>query len=247
MLTSNDNAFPVPSTFFANRKDLDLGTIADDCGFLSASDFSRVFKSRFGMSPKRFRISGVKGPKNAGSASRIDIRDGGSGVDTSLFSVSSLHNERLVFITCLGVDMSMNTPQILRAYRRLYQWATWSGMEAKNLEFMGLIYDDPEITPTDKIRYLAALALPKSFGLNTSLPRGMAIDEFPLGGGTVAFTLDRSQSNFAAEYSKRIDCLFREWIPENRMVPDTRPIVECYSAGGDGKILVSVHVPARFV
>jgi AraC-type DNA-binding domain-containing proteins len=235
------------------RSDWDVTRVAMECGFASASDFSRAFRKAFGESPRAFRSSGRKAPSaTAGSTtgrgalceiekpSSAELRD-----FESRFSISSLSDEKLAYFTCIGVSMSMDTPEILSAFKRLYRWSALAGMNEAELRFMGLVYDDPAITESELVRYVAALVLPSAFEAAPKPPRGASVDAFALAGSYVRFEMDRSSPEFATDYMKAIDGLFGTWMPANSLAPDAGPIVELYPASPDGRAMLSVHVPCR--
>jgi AraC family transcriptional regulator len=227
------------------REDWGPTRIAMECGFASPSDFSRAFKKAMGKSPRRFRAEGPLAARGreAEPARGADPR-AGQGIDGRV-AFARLSDERLAFVNCIGVSMRMDTPKILAAFARLHRWSALLGIEAHTARFMGLVSDDPSITPQERLRYIAALVLPKGVDLGGGAPRGIGVDIFPLEGNYLKIGFDRSSRGFAREYLETMERLFKEWMPARSLAPDQRPIVEVYSGSPDGRTLVDVHVPCR--
>jgi AraC family transcriptional regulator len=231
----------------AHRSDLDVTRIALDCGFSTPSDFSRAFRRSFGTSPKSYRARGSVRLDSAGMKA-----EGGSGTERPERAEvnpeqSRLRDLRLAYITCIGISMRMDTPKILRAFGRLHRWGASLGLPESELRFLGLVYDEPEIAPIDKIRYCAAIELPKGTAAPEKRPSGIDVSDFRLAGPCLRLSFDRSTPGFPRDYLSSIDALFKDWMPARSLAPDDRPIVEAYSAGPAGNTLVAVNVPIRHI
>jgi AraC family transcriptional regulator len=232
----------------AHRPDMDMTRIAMDSGFSSPSDFSRAFRKAFGSSPKAYRATG-------GFRLGADPDSGffGSGRHPEIPSFKierepehvRLEDARLAYITCIGISLKMDTPQILRAFARLYRWAKSSGMAEGDMRFMGLLHDEPEIAPVDRIRYCAALALPQDRPVSERMPRDIAVAGFSLSGDCLRLGFDRSRPGFAKTYLETVNALFKDWMPAHSLAPDDRPIAELYRSGPKGEILLDLHIPVR--
>jgi AraC family transcriptional regulator len=234
------------ASLLLHRTEWDLTRVSAECGFSSPSDFSRAFKKAFGKSPRGFRAAGVEKaivPPREAPASGPAARRAREILGRA--EHRRLEDERLAFVTCIGVSMRMDTPRILEAFTRLHSWSALLGLAAGEARFLGLVYDDPSITPEERLRYLAALALPRDLVVGGKVPRGIGLEGFSLAGSYLAFGLDRGSPTYAEDYLACMDLLFKEWMPARSLAPDQRPIVEAYSAGSGGRTLVEVHVPCR--
>jgi AraC family transcriptional regulator len=130
--------------------------LAFDAGYDSHEAFTRAFHTMFGMSPSQFR------------AAHRDAPDSPSGVhydDTSGYhppdygnappvEVKKVPSQRVVFLRHKGPY-----DQVGATWGRLAGWAGPRGLFGPSTRFIGISYDDPQITPPDKLRYDAAITV----------------------------------------------------------------------------------------
>jgi AraC family transcriptional regulator len=126
-----------------------LGSIALEVGFSAQSDFSRVFRQRYGMAPSRWdrrsRLDPQTVPDYAENMRRV-IADG--------FEPKA----RLVrHPACRLAYVRMQTPFLgepLRAgYARLTRWLEARGIPWRERQLLGMSWDNYETTPLDQVRF----------------------------------------------------------------------------------------------
>jgi AraC family transcriptional regulator len=159
----------------------DLLRIALDAGYQSHEAFTRAFKRRFGMAPSLYRS------RQRRVLEDILARKGAFEVDVKIVEREPM---RVASVRHVGPY-----EEVGEAWQALMKWG-WSKMIFGKPECFGLCYDDPEVTPADKIRYDACLEVgPKARGKGE-----VRIQEIP--GGTFAVAVHEGPyAGFAETYA----------------------------------------------
>lgn len=124
--------------------DDDVLHIALAAGYDSHEAFIRAFKSHFGLPPSEFRKQQQNVPKlQAKSIKEIamDIR------------IEQRPQEHIAFVRHVGPYNDVGG-----AWGTLMKWG-WTKMMFGKPDTFGLCYDDPDVTPTDKLRYDACMVV----------------------------------------------------------------------------------------
>ncbi|HUI53817.1 MAG TPA: GyrI-like domain-containing protein [Bryobacteraceae bacterium] len=134
--------------------------IAFDAGYESHEAFTRAFHSMFGMSPSQFRaaraVENQAAPESPSGTHYNDTSayhppDYGS---PPAVRVQTLEPQRVVFLRHTGPY-----DQVGATWGKLAAWAGPRGLFGPSTRFIGISWDDPEITPPDKLRYDAAITV----------------------------------------------------------------------------------------
>lgn len=114
-------------------------SVAFDAGYGSHEAFTRAFRARFGMPPREYRDR----ERSATAAAELgfEMRD---------------EAER----ACLALRHTGPYAECSQAWTRLYAAAGPTGVLAAMTGSLGLVYDDPEVTDADHLRYDACLVVP---------------------------------------------------------------------------------------
>ena len=109
--------------------------------------------------------------------------------------------------------------EVGQTWEKLCNWAGRSGLMGPDVRFLGASYDDPEVTPPDKLRYDACLAVDASIE-----PEGeVGVQE--VGGGRYAVALHEGPyEDFKDTYGK----IYGGWFPEQDCDPGAPPCLEFY-------------------
>ena len=197
-------------------------TIALDSGYETHEAFTRAFREAFGDSPSGFRTSRTAVPR-AGAPSDVHFRPEGeiadfrpheSGGEAMKVEVESVEPTRVAFMRHFGpYDKCGDT------WERFLAWAGAEGLLGAKARFIGLCHDDPEITPSEKIRYDACLTVDEGFkpvgeiGVQT-------IEGGPYARATHFGPYDRLGETYAR--------LAGEWAPRSGWRLRTAPCFEVY-------------------
>lgn len=180
--------------------------IAFDAGYQTHESFTRAFRAMFGDSPSGFRESRreLRFAREAvpPAAEPIAVR-------TERFSAT-----RLAFVRHVGAYNEVGI-----AWQKLYAWAGRTGLLGPGVEPLGVVHDDPEITPPERLRYDAA------FVVNERVkPEGeVGIEELPPSEYAVA-THRGPYEMLYLTYCR----LCGEWLPASGREARTAPSIEFY-------------------
>lgn len=193
--------------------------VALECGFNSASNFSRVFKSHYGLAPRQWdRQSPLKESKNREVFEgfpqyTLDMLSSGE------FEVQTrdLPDQRLAYIR---VANAYSSPQrIMAAYKQLIGWYQAQGGDLAQTTLIGMSQDDPDITPLQLCRYDLCLTIPANWAGEGEI----SIRIFPACTiASIRCVGDIYRVDRAWQY------LYRYWLPNSRYQPDNLPAMEIY-------------------
>ena len=199
--------------------------IAFEAGYESHEAFTRAFHAMFGMSPSEFRDRRLapdpsgRQPPVYGPPPPVEIK--------------TLPPQPIVFLRHVGPY-----DQVSATWSRLAMWAGMRGLIGPASRFLGISWDDPEITQPDKLRYDAAITLSRPVQ-----PEG-DIGVTELGGGDYATLLHKGPyENLSATYRE----IFGGWLPasgrELRNVPCFELYLNTPQTTRPEELLTMIHVP----
>lgn len=149
--------------------------IALDCGFSNHETFTRAFRRRFGVAPQTFRREGrlPKAPEQE-VPQRVDAAEP---VSLSSTVVRTLQPMSLAFIRHTGPYEHVP----IRSWDRLADWARRHRIPGPHV-LLGIAHDAPGITKPEKLRFDAAIRVPREFR------SGRSVGYQRFAGGLFAFT-----------------------------------------------------------
>lgn len=207
---------------WATRRQPSLTDIALACGFDSSSDFSRCFKQRFEVAPSRFDVDSfrtkrrkdwqiaITDPKHRHLLDRLKP---GKNPDRFEVRLRRLPPRSVAYIR---VNDSFREGAVASAINQLMQWAERHGLA--DGQWLGYMWDNPEITAHQNCRYDIGLEAPKL------TPRGeVSRIEFP------AMQVAEIEIRGGIDLELRaLDWLFGTWLPTSGFVPSEQPSFEAW-------------------
>lgn len=180
--------------------DVPITEVALAVGYASHEAFTRAFRSHFAMSPRQYRD---QWPTVRASRTPVVLRD---------------EPDR----TCVALRHRGAYERCDDAWVALMAWARGHGVYQRSIGSFGLVHDDVDITPTDKLRYDACLTLPES-DLPESLPPEARIQRVP--GGRYAVAVHHGRYETLGE--TYVELLGR-WMPQRGVELSDSFVLEVY-------------------
>lgn len=203
-----------------------LTDIAIESGFATASNFSRVFKARFGVSPAKADIGAllatirdVAADTRSSNVHASDAqRSEESGRPVPRVRLERWGELRLAYVRVIGGYLKPQT--LLDGYHAIEAWADKQGLDRDTSRLIGMSMDDPDIVPLSKCRYdfcreVRAKPPPRSgVSFSTLHANTWAVAECVGDMGDVEHVWNH---------------LFREWLPASGWQPAAMPALEIFN------------------
>jgi AraC family transcriptional regulator len=196
--------------------------IAFDAGYETHESFTRAFRAMFDQSPSQFReahrpvqVPQVASGIHYAADGRVEdfqpVHTGESPMDVKIERIKPM---RVAFVRHTGPY-----DQVGETWGRLCAWAGPRGLLGPQTVFFGMCYDDPMVTPPDKIRYDACVTV----GEGTQPEGDVGVQE--IGAGDYAVTTHRGPYDKLGETYAR---LCGEWLPGSGRELASSPSIEMY-------------------
>lgn len=215
--------------------------IAFEAGYDSHEAFTRAFRAQFGESPSRFRARRSAPPLIASpsgvhfsAAGRVNrYKTSTKGLKTMNVQIKKIEPMRVAFVRHVGPYI-----QCEKAWEKLCGWAGPKGLLGPGARFLGVSYDDPSVTPPDKIRYDACVTVKDNVR-----PEG-EIGVQVIAGGEYAVTLHQGPyQNLEKTYAQ----IMGEWLPRSGREASPAPCFEVYLNSPQNtppeELLTEIHLP----
>lgn len=194
--------------------------VALACGFNSSSDFSRSFRSHFGVPPRAFDLERHRRDRrgqmmdslpDGSKLARLPQQTNPDGVTVRL---RKLPERRVAYLRVFKPYEGGRVPE---AAARLLAWARQRGLAGG--QWLGYQWEDPEIVPLELCRYDVAVELPETATVDgevseTRLPP-MEVAELDIA-GPIDLEL------------RALHWLYGSWLPHSGFVPDHQPCFEAW-------------------
>ncbi|MBI2899119.1 MAG: GyrI-like domain-containing protein [Planctomycetes bacterium] len=200
--------------------------IALDAGYETHESFTRAFKTMFGEAPSRFRASRRPFPP-------LKIRSSFRKGKKMEVQIKAIRPKRVAFVRHGGPYSECG-----KAWDRLLAFVGMQGLLGADTEFIGVCYDDPEVTPRDKVRYDACVTVSEDFR-----PQGDVGVQL-LDGGEYAVTMHQGPYDKLGETYVR---LCGRWAPTSGREIRSAPSLEFYwndpHGTEPGDLLTEIYLP----
>lgn len=133
-----------------------------DAGYETVESFSRAFRKMFGCPPSKYREQHRKAlfEKIPGTFHYLPYEIN-KGLNTKIWedttmevAITKVEPMRVAFVRHIGPYMDCKN-----AWDKLCAWAAPKGIFNSNFKCIGICYDDPQVTPPEKIRYDACFTV----------------------------------------------------------------------------------------
>lgn len=203
--------------------------IAFSVGYESAAAFSKQFKNHFGVSPINYRKQKITIMKKTTYAD-LDL-------DIKKPKQVQLGERKALFVTLTGKYHEMDMGS---AWQKLWQEVKEQKLFTAGIEHIGIPYDDPAVTDSEKIRYDACLVVHKE-----ASPMGeVGVKTLP-GGKYMMFLYTGSYKHLSEVY----DYIFNEWLINSEYQLRDEPVHEKYRNNPERteeqKLKTEIYLPIR--
>lgn len=189
-------------------KTLNVKDMAYSLGYNSVANFSRDFKQFYGVTPKDITKMEKLPQMDVLSLVKEEYRIEFKGIEliddfTVLYKkISSGYDVKAISIT----------------FNEMYQLALKGNFLIK--QFIGIGYDDPEYTPTNKCRYDACISVDED-----KIPADVDCNMKRIEGGEYAvFFFEGHEKDISIAW----DYIFKEWLLNSLYLPEDKPHLEMY-------------------
>ncbi|MBX3434878.1 MAG: AraC family transcriptional regulator [Pirellulales bacterium] len=196
-------------------------SIALDAGYETHESFTRAFRGLLGVAPSEYRkrvaaerLTVVSEPSVLPPWERKHFSNAFARDEIVEVRLEKRNPMRVAFVRHVGPYQECGY-----AWEKLCAFAGPQGWLGPGVETIGVCHDDPDVTPTDKLRYDACLPAPADFDGAGEI----GVQE--IAGGEYAVTTHRGPySNLAHTYQR----LFHQWLPQSRRELRSSPCLEIY-------------------
>lgn len=147
------------AAFDLKIRDATILEIALNWGFQAPETFTRAFKRWFGVTPKQYRVSYGRALHQQRTTTTTLLNSLATETSCSRVTIQKLKPIPVAFIRHFGAYENVDTEQ----YDRLIDWADAHGLYTGDNLLLGVGHDDPNITPTEKVRFDVCLSVPEPF------------------------------------------------------------------------------------
>ncbi len=201
------------------RTDRSIVEIALEAGYETHEAFSRAFRALCGCSPSHYRRdNSVTLTLGAGvhyqeddSTNNLQLPVGGETMEVRIERVEPL---RVAFVRHVGPYDQVNA-----AWDRLCTQLGKDGLLGPGTRFIGICYDDPEVTPPEKIRYDACVTVDGDFAAEDD------VGVQTIGGGEYAVTTHAGPYDLLGQTYAN---LLGQWLPRSGRELRSEPSLEFY-------------------
>ena len=209
--------------------------VANICGYSSQTSFLRVFKERFGMTPKEWRVGGYKSysqqiieqsPKAKKSTAKFDH------IEPSIV--------KMPLIQSYYIRHSGYNAEIKQTWQKLQTWAFSNNVT--EFRHIALFHDNPTITPLDECQYVACIAVDAKAKVKSD-----RLPKFNISDGIYAkFDLVAKQGDML----KFMQWAYHEWLPKSEYETTTKPPYVIYRKNNylsdDNEFDISFYLSIKF-
>lgn len=188
-----------------------ITSIALDAGYETPAAFTKAFKHHFGKPPSEFKaIKEIKFPRNPWE---LNINDGEAKPVKP--EIRNMPERKVLFVRKTGAYEKAAA----EAWPALMKFAYSRRLMTKNTCGIGISHDDPDITPSEKIRYDACITIDGDVK-----PEGDVGVQTLKGGRYAVFLHKGPYEKFKDTYRE----IFSKWLPESGEELRDAPCFEVY-------------------
>lgn len=187
----------------------DITRIALDAGYETSSAFNKAFKKQFGLSPTQFRETAVANlQQKIKQTPQVHAQ-------LSLPTIETLAEQPVLYVRKIGSFAESSTT----AWQTLMEYAYGHRLMRSTTRRLGLVYDAPDLTDEDKLRYDACITFVGSPQLEGEVGLQTIV-----GGRYAVFLHKGSYEGFSDSYNT----IYGQWFMQSNEQLREAPVFEEY-------------------
>ena len=209
--------------------------IGQMCGYSSQSSFIRVFKTRFSMTPTKWRVGGYRG-----YATEILAHSPSASSSEACFEHLEARIVKQPKIEAYYLRHKGYSPKVKQIWQKLQAWVYAHDVEAYTA--IGLYHDNPIVTPLASCYYVAAIAVDEA-----QKPQKSILPSFTIPAGVYA---KFEVSGKYGDILRLIQWAYHEWLPQSGYETSTLPSYTIFKKNhfleADECFEVAYYLPVEF-
>lgn len=186
--------------------------IAERVGYDNLSSFSKAFKKRFVIAPVEYRQKNIDLLK----ISHISIEQNAMKFLKDIQpKIKTIKAKKLIYAQALGAYNESSQ----KAWEQVCRYAKEKRLFGFRTEFIGISFDDPTVTESEKLRYNACLTVSKEVKPEAEI----GVMQIPEGKYAI-FTHKGPYEELNSSYNY----IFGQWMAENKIELRNEPCLENY-------------------
>ncbi len=207
--------------------------VAQDAGYETQEAFTKAFRRHFGVPPGAYR-RGARSSRDPAPGSRQSSDTGGGSIMNEV-TVRNFPPITVAFIRYVGPYAECGA-----AWEKLCGYPGVQKTFGPDTRFIGICYDDPDVTEADKLRCDVCVSVPEGFVPD----EGLSVQR--IAGGDYGVYVHTGPYSGLHEAYRR---LYGEWIPECGREVQYAPTLEVYlddcSKTPPEKLRTEIRIPLK--
>ena len=192
-----------------------ISSIVNSCGYSSQSSFIKIFKDRFGMSPKEWKNGGYKEYTNEIIKQSKFAMKSKANFDNITPTIVKMKAIESYYIRNRGYNKNIE-----ETWQKLQTWVLTNNI--KQYKRAALFHDNPTITPLDECQYIACIIVDDDKNIKSD-----RIPKFKIAEGVYA-KFDLKVKN--EDLLPFIQWVYHEWLPRSDYETTTKPSFAIYES-----------------
>ena len=192
-----------------------ISSIVNSCGYSSQSSFIKIFKDRFGMSPKEWKNGGYKEYSNEIIKQSKFAMKSKANFDNITPTIVKMKAIESYYIRDRGYNKNIE-----ETWQKLQTWVLTNNI--KQYKRAALFHDNPTITPLDECQYIACIIVDDDKNIKSD-----RIPKFKIAEGVYA-KFDLKVKN--EDLLPFIQWVYHEWLPRSDYETTTKPSFAIYES-----------------
>ena len=190
-----------------------ISSIVNSCGYSSQSSFIKIFKDRFGISPKEWKNGGYKEYSNEIIKQSKFAMKSKANFDNITPTIVKMKAIESYYIRNRGYNKNIE-----ETWQKLQTWVLTNNI--KQYKRAALFHDNPTITPLDECQYIACIIVDDDKNIKSD-----RIPKFKIAEGVYAKFDLKGKTGDVLPF---IHWVYHEWLPKSEYETTTKPSYAIY-------------------